>query len=263
MVSRTGVAELDFALLSEATYRLAKQPSRLGARVSSALRVIEEAIERYGPSHLALSFNGGKDCTALMHMVRAALHKLECDNGAHDSPLVTLCVLYKRQFLEVDDFVEHSVARYNLELARKEGPMKQGLQSFKDNYPHIQAIFVGTRRDDPYSSSLGFFSPTDSDWPRFMRVNPILDWSFDDIWEYIHTAGVHYCCLYEQGYTSLGDVDSTVRNPALLKDGEYQPAWSLANGRLERSGRSSASTTDSSPTSVLPVPARKASSNGG
>ncbi|KAJ2081386.1 3'-phosphoadenosine 5'-phosphosulfate sulfotransferase [Coemansia sp. RSA 988] len=263
MVSRTGAAQLEFALISEATYQLAKQPSRLGAKVSSALRVIEDAIERYGPSHLALSFNGGKDCTALMHMVRAALHRFESNNTTHDSSLVTLCVLYKRQFHEIDDFVERSVTRYSLELVRKEGPMRQGLQSFKDNYPHIHAIFVGTRRDDPYSSSLGFFSPTDNDWPRFMRVNPILDWSFDDIWEYIHTADVHYCCLYEQGYTSLGDVDSTVRNPALLKDGEYQPAWSLTNGRLERSGRSSVSTTGSSPASVQPVPDRKTNSNDG
>ncbi|PIA14006.1 adenine nucleotide alpha hydrolases-like protein [Coemansia reversa NRRL 1564] len=246
MVSRTGVGELDFASLSEATYQLANQSSRLGAKVSSALRIIEQAIEQYGPSHLALSFNGGKDCTALMHMVRAALHKFECNNGIHDSPLVTLCVLYKRQFLEIDDFVRHSVDQYNLELVKKEGSMKQGLQSFKDDYPDIQAIFVGTRRDDPYSSTLGFFSPTDNDWPRFMRVNPIIDWSFDDIWEYIHTAGVHYCCLYEQGYTSLGDVDSTVRNPALLRDGEYQPAWLLTNCCLERNGRLSTSTTNSS-----------------
>ncbi|KAJ2781455.1 3'-phosphoadenosine 5'-phosphosulfate sulfotransferase [Coemansia javaensis] len=251
MVSRTGVAELDFAALSDATYRLAAQPTRLGAKVAHALAVIEQAAERYGPAHVALSFNGGKDCTALMHLVRAALSRYEARHGLAATPLVSLYVLYKRSFAEIDEFVQQSVVRYSLELVERAGPMKQGLQSFKDDYPHIQAVFVGTRRDDPYGGGLDAFTPTDADWPQFMRVNPVLDWGFDDVWGFLHAAGAYYCPLYDQGYTSLGDVDSTTRNPALLKDGRYQPAWSLADGGLERSGRSS-----SSAASGLPVPAR-------
>ncbi|KAJ2132851.1 3'-phosphoadenosine 5'-phosphosulfate sulfotransferase [Coemansia sp. RSA 353] len=258
MVSRTPATELDFALLSEATYRLADQPTHIGHKVASALGVIEEAIERYGTEHIALSFNGGKDCTALMHLVRAALHKYETSHGIDSRPLVSLYVLYKRSFFEIDRFVKQSVARYNLDLVEKQGPMRQGLQSFKQDYPQSQAIFVGTRKDDPYSSKLSAFSPTDSDWPQFMRVNPVLDWTFEDIWAYIHSDGVHYCCLYDQGYTSLGDVDTTTKNPALLKDGKYQPAWSLAQGCLERSGRSSASTGSPSSESMLPILAKGA-----
>ncbi|KAI8320435.1 adenine nucleotide alpha hydrolases-like protein [Martensiomyces pterosporus] len=273
MVSRTNsVEQLDFASLSVTTYAVAAQQTELGLKVANALSVIERAIDKYGLANIALSFNGGKDCTALMHLVRAAMYKHAADANAsestpgntkqykpsHDSDagalLVSLYVLYKKSFAEVDDFVKDSVKRYSLELVQKSGPMKQGLQSFKDEQPAIEAIFVGTRRDDPHGKALDFFSPTDADWPKFMRVNPILDWTFDEIWEFIRQAGVPYCCLYNQGYTSLGDVDSTVPNPALCKDGVYQPAWSLVNGSLERSGRSTPASHSSSGVSVLPVP---------
>ncbi|KAJ2671062.1 FAD1 flavin adenine dinucleotide synthetase [Coemansia sp. RSA 1085] len=247
MVSRTRTAELDFASLSHATYQLADQSTPLGCKVSKALQIIEEAIERYGTKDIALSFNGGKDCTALMHLVRAALFKYEHTHGASSQPLVSLYVLYKRSFFEIDEFVRNSVTRYKLCLVKEQGPMKAGLQSFKEEYPHIQAIFVGTRKGDPYSSKLKAFAPTDSDWPQFMRVNPILDWTFEDIWEYMRTDRISYCCLYDQGYTSLGDVDTTTKNPALFKDGKYQPAWSLTHSSLERSGRSSAGSSNASP----------------
>ncbi|KAI9502250.1 FAD1 flavin adenine dinucleotide synthetase [Coemansia spiralis] len=251
MVSRTALDELDIALLSATVYGVAEQATELGVKVASALRIIETAIERYGPSHVALSFNGGKDCTALMHMVRAVLYKHCLEHNLQSKPLVSLYILYKRSFPEVDEFVQRSVARYDLDLVRLSGTMKQGLQSFKASHPDIRAIFVGIRRDDPHGSKLGFFAQTDADWPQFMRVNPILDWTFEDIWSSIRQMGVHYCCLYDQGYTSLGDVDSTARNPALLKHGKYQPAWTLVDNCLERSGRSSLSTDGSS---VLMVP---------
>ncbi|KAJ1819279.1 NADH:ubiquinone oxidoreductase [Coemansia sp. RSA 2598] len=257
MVSRTAVTltggdavELDFGAISSATYKLATQKSQLGQKIASALRIIEQAIDKYGADRLALSFNGGKDCTALMHLVRAALLRHAEARGQPTDALVSFCLLYKKTFSEIDRFVQQSAIRYRLALAEKSGSMRQGLQLFKDDHPEIQAIFVGTRRDDPHGSKIDYFSPTDADWPQFMRVNPVLDWSFDDIWAYIRSANVPYCCLYDQGYTSLGDVDTTARNPALFKDGLYQPAWSLADGCLERSGRSSSNASRSSDASA-------------
>jgi len=35
---------------------------------------------------------------------------------------------------------------------------KQGLQEMKEQYPHIKAIFMGTRRTDPYSGYIKLHS---------------------------------------------------------------------------------------------------------
>ena len=35
-------------------------------------------------------------------------------------------------------------------------------------------------------------------------VNPIIDWSTDEVWEFIHEYKLPYCCLYDQGWSRLG-----------------------------------------------------------
>ena len=35
-------------------------------------------------------------------------------------------------------------------------------------------------------------------------INPIIDWSDEDVWEFIHKYNVPYCSLYDQGYKRLG-----------------------------------------------------------
>lgn len=35
-------------------------------------------------------------------------------------------------------------------------------------------------------------------------LNPIVDWTTDEVWEFIREYNVRYCELYDQGYTRLG-----------------------------------------------------------
>lgn len=35
-------------------------------------------------------------------------------------------------------------------------------------------------------------------------LNPIIDWTEDDVWEYLNTRGVPHCCLYDEGYSRIG-----------------------------------------------------------
>jgi FAD synthetase len=115
---------------------------------------------------------------------------------------------------------------------------------------HIKAIFVGTRRTDPHGGKLTFFDRTDGGWPDFVRVHPVIDWRLEEVWMFLRApelAGpdgrLEYCSMYDEGYTSLGGVGDTVRNPKLRyvddKDGlvQYRPAYELVTDGEERLGR--------------------------
>ncbi len=35
-------------------------------------------------------------------------------------------------------------------------------------------------------------------------LNPIIDWTEEDVWEYLNSRGVPHCCLYDEGYSRIG-----------------------------------------------------------
>jgi len=76
-----------------------------------------------------------------------------------------------------------------------------------------------------------------------MRIHPVLDWHYREIWMFIRVVGVGYCGLYDRGYTSLGGTRDTRPNPVLVKEGGngeeggVRPAWELREDGEERLGR--------------------------
>ncbi|GAA5858242.1 hypothetical protein JCM1840_001109, partial [Sporobolomyces johnsonii] len=178
---------------SLAVYALASQDSPLGHKVKHALDIIDKAIRDYGPDQVALSFNGGKDCTVLVHLFAASLlHHLSTSlssSAPAPLPLNTIYVRCSSPFPQVEAFTSLCAARYHLALDAIEGGMKTALQGYLDRKrargEDIRAVLVGTRRGDPHGASLTAFAPTDPDWPSFMRVHPILDWSYSEIWQFL------------------------------------------------------------------------------
>lgn len=107
---------------------------------------------------------------------------------------------------------------------------------------NIKAIIMGNRRSDPWSRDLEPICKSSAGWPDFYRVFPILDWSYKQVWQFLRIFELPYCSLYDQGYTSLGELDNTVRNPHLKVEGEagqetYLPAYLLENEEYERESR--------------------------
>lgn len=60
--------------------------------------------------------------------------------------------------------------------------MKQALAEYLQEMFDVKAVFVGTRRTDPHGADLIHFQETDGDWPRFIRIHPVIDWHYREVW---------------------------------------------------------------------------------
>ncbi|KAF4579348.1 3'-phosphoadenosine 5'-phosphosulfate sulfotransferase [Pleurotus pulmonarius] len=250
---------MDCRLIVSQVYELAESNSDpLGPLVREALQVIDEGIERHGQENIAISFNGGKDCTVLLHLYAGALIRRLPPSEA-PKPIPSIYISVPSPFPVLEDFIVEAARAYNLDLfhchptltdsepvesivtphangtasktdyvsaavpppkavgkARGGEGMKKALEIYKQKFPHITGILIGTRRSDPHGGRLSHRNMTDPDWPQFERINPIINWGYADVWNFLRRLNVPYCQLYDQGYTSLGSTYNTFPNPALL-----------------------------------------------
>ncbi|KAJ1418946.1 Rossmann-like alpha/beta/alpha sandwich fold [Sesbania bispinosa] len=217
---------------------------RLQTKYNNATYVIQRALALYSIEEVAFSFNGGKDSTVLLHLLRAGyfLHTKghNSPNGdLKDFPIRTIYFESPSAFPEINSFTYDTAATYGLQIDTIRLDFKSGLEALLKDNP-IRAIFLGVRIGDPTAVGQEQFSPSSPGWPPFMRVNPILDWSYRDVWAFLLTCKVKYCSLYDQGYTSIGSIYDTVPNSLLSisnSSKKFKPAYLLADGRLERAGR--------------------------
>eukprot|EP00935_MAST-01C_sp_MAST-1C-sp1_P002257 g2257.t1 len=148
-------------------------------------------------------------------------------------------VLEEFEFDEILQFVRTTERKYGIPIRTLEGlSLKQAIEQFATE-SKVQLVVDGSRKDDPNAKELAQFTPSSADWPPFMRLAPIIEWEYAEVWEFLRYFELPYCFLYDQGYTSIGSTKNTEPNPALLNetDGRFGPAYLLPRAHMERWGR--------------------------
>ncbi|KII91483.1 hypothetical protein PLICRDRAFT_173326 [Plicaturopsis crispa FD-325 SS-3] len=300
---------MDCKKVAQDVYDLAASAESIAPLVKEALDVIDQGLDSHGQENVSISFNGGKDCTVLLHLFAGALARRLAPTESMNA-IPAIYIPTPSPFPALETFIEESAVTYNLDLFHPTAPsqpplpvesvptpgassnplngdagalanhavgkskggegMRRALEVYKQRFPHIRAILIGTRRADPHGAALSHRNMTDPDWPQFERINPIINWSYTDVWTFLRKLRVPYCHLYDEGYTSMGATYNTFPNPALLiqpahsrpdqpleddarsGSGEskierkleepllrYRPAYELLDGSLERAGRGS------------------------
>lgn len=133
-------------------------------------------------AEISLSYNGGKDCLVLLVLYLCALHSHPSFTSQTPELIQSVYIVSKHPFQEVEDFVASSSKTCSLQLVRYAKGMKDAFTDYLSDFPSVKAIFVGTRRTDPHGADLTHFDRTDHGWPDFMRIHPVIDWQYVDIW---------------------------------------------------------------------------------
>jgi len=80
---------------------------------------------------------------------------------------------------------------------RKVNPLLKALNG-------LDAWITGLRRDQWATRSNIRKIEIDHDHGGVTKVNPLADWTEDEVWEYVRAHDVPYNALYDQGYKSIG-----------------------------------------------------------
>ena len=231
--------------------------------IHQALHQLHDAYRLYGPTLGVIgSFNGGKDACVILELLRAAhAHYFREMRATNPSvPIYRPRVVYwdkEGEFREVLDFTKDNVHRYDLDMiAFEQGiPFTDGLKILVEAQKTPMAFVLGTRASDPNAKGQGAWEPSSASFmPPFMRVNPVLNWNYGKVWQFLRSYQLPVCSLYKDGYTSLGTVHDTNPNPALYvppsnsqEVGRYREAWMLLDYDQERSGRVSKKSAKEAP----------------
>lgn len=147
---------------------------------SSVSEFMADMCHLHSLEEISLSYNGGKDCLVLLILLLCGLANYT--KGPLPKALHSVYIISPHPFAEVDAFVNESVATYKMDLARYAMNMKEAFKVYLEDHRQVRAILVGTRRTDPHGQTLTHFDATDKGWPAFMRVHPVIDWHYAEIW---------------------------------------------------------------------------------
>ncbi len=105
--------------------------------------------------------------------------------------------------------MEQADSQYGLHVEYIAEPdFKKGLVNYLEQ-TRVRAIVLGTRRGDPNAGGQDTFCPSSEGWPAFMRVNPILDWTYGDVWAFLRATyvGIHaVVCVEPTGACTVGEI---------------------------------------------------------
>ncbi len=185
-------------------------------RVAQAQEILKSAYEIFG-ENLTVAISGGKDSLVTLHLALRTI-----------SPKIP--VLFSSTTIEFPDtiqYVKRLTRSWNLNLhivkPKKSffhGVKEQGWASHENRWccrPYkeepafrfieerrIPAEITGTTRTESiYRRSLTPIKIPKKE-PFLIRVNPIYDWNYWEVWRYIKSEKLDYNPLYDKGYRRIG-----------------------------------------------------------
>ncbi len=184
---------MDFVEIEKFLSELSNMNDSFLLKIEETFRIIELALERYQLETLVVSFNGGKDACVIFYLVRYVLQRRGllnkfgmCDRlKLHNSLSNSLDVVYFRddavEFSEIIVLLDQIREKYSVTYTEFSTAIsfKEGMRTLTEKC-NVQGVFMGLRRGDPYTEKATSFDPSTPGWPQFMRIYPILEWTYVD-----------------------------------------------------------------------------------
>jgi phosphoadenosine phosphosulfate reductase len=184
-----------------------------------AQQALQQSLEKFGPSRIALASSFGAEDQVLTDMlvrVNPAARIFTLDTG--------------RMFQETYDAMQRSIDRYNIAfevyapeaadiaaLIAKDGPNLfyssvenrkaccnvRKLRPLRKVLGTVDAWICGLRREQSMTRTAVELVSWDAEFGIY-KICPLFDWSEAQVWDYIKQNNVPYNALHDRGFPSIG-----------------------------------------------------------
>ena len=196
----------------------------LEEKIIKSKEIIKQALEKY--PKIGLGFSGGTDSLVLLHVAKPII--------PDDLPIIFVNTAL--QFQKTYDFIEKVKKDWDIKNFIEAKPDQNRLQEFIDKFgsktPEFTAVCCNYHKISPLMKAIedlglnafiagirgveheerakeSIFSPRETHF----RVHPLLFWKREDVLDYVRTKNIEANPLYKEGYTSLGCIYCTEKNP--------------------------------------------------
>lgn len=203
-----------------------------------APELLEWALERFHP-RMAISAAGGADGMVIVDMawrINREVRVFTLDTGRLPPETFTLFEEVRERYgIDVEfEFpervqVERLISQKGPNLMYRSVELRlaccdvRKVEPLKRKLAGLDAWVTGLRRDQWRTRKNIAKVELDRDHGGIVKVNPLADWTNEQVWDYIHEHEVPYHELFDHGYSSIGCLPCT--RPVLPGEPERAGRW--------------------------------------
>lgn len=182
--------------------------------------VIRWVLETFPQPRVALCTSFQIDGMAILDMawrINPDVRIFTVDTGRMPDETLQLIERVKEHYgIEVETYhpdaeqVRAMIGQHGVDLFYKAVPLRLTCCEVRKVRPLVRVLegldawITGLRRDQWATRSNIRKIELDHDHGGIVKINPLADWTEEEVWDYVRSNNVPYHPLYEQGYTSIG-----------------------------------------------------------